>query len=152
MNFTIKSRIPFPNTGVFYFRRMFFWSKSTSGCRILKLFSEGSSDGSNITKAEVSGYSIYQWLDPAHMVDLRSAGWMLCLTKALNECNHVSIVMNGTHYLSKRIKFGCPSFFLKKSFWRTWVLFVGPLILLFWTSGDASSGFQSQSGFCLIRA
>ena len=29
--------------------------------------------------------------------------------------------------------------------------FVGPLIPLFWTSGDISSGFQSQSGFCLIR-
>ena len=33
-----------------------------------------------------------------------------------------------------------------KFFWRTWVLFVGPLIPLFWTSGDVSSGFQSQSG------
>ena len=29
--------------------------------------------------------------------------------------------------------------------------FVGPLIPLFWTSGDVSSGFQSQSGFCLIQ-
>ena len=29
--------------------------------------------------------------------------------------------------------------------------FVGPLIPLFRTSGDVSSGFQSQSGFCLIR-
>ena len=29
--------------------------------------------------------------------------------------------------------------------------FVGPLIPLFWTSGDVSSGFQSQSGFCLIH-
>ena len=28
--------------------------------------------------------------------------------------------------------------------------FVGPLIPLFWTSGDISSGFQSQSGLCLI--
>ena len=28
---------------------------------------------------------------------------------------------------------------------------MGPLIPLFWTSGDVSSGFQSQSGFCLIR-
>ena len=43
------------------------------------------------------------------------------------------------------------SFFFFK-FWRTWVLFVGPLIPLFWTSGDISSGFQSQSGFCLIQA
>ena len=28
--------------------------------------------------------------------------------------------------------------------------FCGPLIPLFWTSDDVSSGFQSQSGFCLI--
>ena len=28
--------------------------------------------------------------------------------------------------------------FFKKKFWRTWVLFVGPLIPLFWTSGDIS--------------
>ena len=40
--------------------------------------------------------------------------------------------------------------FLKK-IWRTFILFVGPLMPLFWTSGDVSSGFQSQSGFCLIR-
>ena len=29
--------------------------------------------------------------------------------------------------------------------------FLGPLIPLFWISGDVSSGFHSQSGFCLIR-
>ena len=29
--------------------------------------------------------------------------------------------------------------------------FWGPLVPLFWISGDVSSGFQSQSGFCLIR-
>ena len=28
---------------------------------------------------------------------------------------------------------------------------MGPLEPLFWISGDVSSGFQSQSGFCLIR-
>ena len=27
---------------------------------------------------------------------------------------------------------------------------LGPLVALFWISGDVSSGFQSQSGFCLI--
>ena len=32
----------------------------------------------------------------------------------------------------------CVRFFL--NFWRTRVLFVGPLIPLFWTSGDISSG------------
>ena len=29
--------------------------------------------------------------------------------------------------------------------------FLGPLVPLFWISGDVSSGFQSQSGFCLIH-
>ena len=28
---------------------------------------------------------------------------------------------------------------------------LGPLVPLFWISGDVSSGFQRQSGFCLIR-
>ena len=36
-------------------------------------------------------------------------------------------------------------YFLQK-LWNTLVLFVGPLITLFWTSGDVSSGFQSQGG------
>ena len=31
------------------------------------------------------------------------------------------------------------------NFWRTLVIFVGPLIPLLWTSGDVSSGFQSQN-------
>ena len=29
--------------------------------------------------------------------------------------------------------------------------FLGPLVPLFWISGDVSSGFQSQNGFCLIH-
>ena len=28
---------------------------------------------------------------------------------------------------------------------------LGPLVPLFWISGDVFSGFQSQSGFCLIH-
>ena len=28
---------------------------------------------------------------------------------------------------------------------------LGPLVPLFWISGDVSFGFQSQSGFCLIH-
>ena len=40
-------------------------------------------------------------------------------------------------------------FFFFKTFWQTHVLFLGgPLVPLFWISGDVSSGFQS--GFCLI--
>ena len=30
------------------------------------------------------------------------------------------------------------------------VSYFGPLVPLFWISGDISSGFQSQSGFCFI--
>ena len=36
-------------------------------------------------------------------------------------------------------------FFFCLNFWRTKVLFVGPLIPLFWTCGDVCSGFQSQA-------
>ena len=38
------------------------------------------------------------------------------------------------------------------NFWRTWVLFVGPLITLFWTSGDVCLWFQSQGGFPCLHA
>ena len=62
------------------------------------------------------------------------------------------IFVSHSSYLFKLIFFFFFFFFCKKKFWRTWVLFVGPLIPLFWTSGDISSGFQSQSGFCLIQA
>ena len=41
-------------------------------------------------------------------------------------------------------------FFFLKVFGDT-CPFLGPLVPLFWISGDISSGFQSQSGFCLIR-
>ena len=34
---------------------------------------------------------------------------------------------------------------------HTHVLFLGPLVPQFWISFDVSSGFQSQSGFCLIH-
>ena len=54
----------------------------------------------------------------------------------------------------------CPFFFLYtyvffyflKIFLGDTCPFMGLLIPLFWTSGDVSSGFQSQSGFCLIQA
>ena len=36
--------------------------------------------------------------------------------------------------------------FFKKKTLRTQVFLVGPLIRQFWTSGDVSSGFQTQSG------
>ena len=41
--------------------------------------------------------------------------------------------------------------FFKKSFLADTYPFGGPLVPLFWISGDISSGFQSQSGFCLIH-
>ena len=42
-------------------------------------------------------------------------------------------------------------FFFKVFGGHTCPFFWGPLIPLFWISGDFSSGFQNQSGFCLIR-
>ena len=50
--------------------------------------------------------------------------------------------------LNKKIMFSAP--FSLKNFWRTHVLFVVPVIVLFWTSGDVSSAFQSQSGHALF--
>ena len=35
----------------------------------------------------------------------------------------------------------------KKMFWRTWVIFVEPLMTLVWSSGDVSLGFQSCGGY-----
>ena len=44
---------------------------------------------------------------------------------------------------------GIPSFFFK--FRKTEVLFMGPLIPLFWISGDVCPGFQSQGGsLCVL--
>ena len=44
------------------------------------------------------------------------------------------------------------SVFFKKKIWRTSVIFVGPLIPLFWTSGDICPGFQRQSGSPYLHA
>ena len=42
-------------------------------------------------------------------------------------------------------------FFLKSFLSDTFTCpILGPLVPLFWISGDVSSGFQSQRGFCLI--
>ena len=43
------------------------------------------------------------------------------------------------------------TYFLKKIS-RTWVLFVGPLIPLFWTSGDVSSGFGYHAATHSVRS
>ena len=42
--------------------------------------------------------------------------------------------------------------FKKKILWRTQVLFVGPLITMFWTSGDVCPGFQKPGWipFCVL--
>ena len=39
-----------------------------------------------------------------------------------------------------------------QNFWRKQVFFVGPLISLFWTSGDICPGFQSQGGSLAWKA
>ena len=45
----------------------------------------------------------------------------------------------------------CVLFFFK-IFGGHKVLFVGPLVPLFWTSGDVCPGFQSQGGFPRLHA
>ena len=47
-----------------------------------------------------------------------------------------------------QFRFVLHSFYFEQSFFFS---FLGPLVPLFWISGDVSPGFQSQSGFCLIR-
>ena len=42
-------------------------------------------------------------------------------------------------------------FFVFFNFWRTWFLFVGPLITLFWTSGDVSL-FMLGGGVCVTHS
>ena len=67
-------------------------------------------------------------------------------------CHHSCCTLNYIcEYTSLGIIKIINNIFFFKSFWRTHVLFWGPLVPLFWISGDVSSGFQSQSGFCLIR-
>ena len=82
----------------------------------------------------------------------------LCITDSLSHTTYVETnELRPFNVSVSRYKSAFSSTRLWKSFfffnfWRTGVLFVGPLIPLFWTSGEVSSGFQSQSGFCLIWA
>ena len=59
--------------------------------------------------------------------------------------------LSATESFLPQVEWALHPFFFFLSFWWTHVLFWGPLVPLFWISGDVSSGFQSQSGFCLIR-
>ena len=52
--------------------------------------------------------------------------------------------------LSSKIIRRIYNFFFFLKFLADTCPFLGPLVPLFWISGDVSSGFQSQSGFCLI--
>ena len=54
-------------------------------------------------------------------------------------------------YVHLKIGFIWWKFFLQ-IFWRSSVLFVLPLLSLFWTSGDIWPGFQSQGGFPSLYA
>ena len=67
--------------------------------------------------------------------------------RKLYQKNPNIVNMYNLHYILESI--GSYSFFLK--FLADTCPFLGPLVPLFWISGDVSSGFQSQSGFCLIR-
>ena len=53
--------------------------------------------------------------------------------------------------ISGELKGVSKTFFFFLKFLADTCPFLGPLVPLFWISGDVSSGFQSQSGFCLIR-
>ena len=71
----------------------------------------------------------------------------------MNRCSLASINFHKRRFFSfdrnwtrNNLFIGIFVFFIDLKFWKTWVLFVGLLIPLFWTSGDVYSGFQSQSG------
>ena len=52
-------------------------------------------------------------------------------------------------FINKKVIRICFCFFLK--FLADTCPFLGPLVPLFWISGDISFGIQSQSGFCFIH-
>ena len=62
-------------------------------------------------------------------------------------CSWISLLLI---YLIKMRVWHVPKLFFFKMFLADTCPFWGPLVPLFWISGDVSSGFQSQSGFCLI--
>ena len=91
------------------------------------------------------------------------------LTALFSFCNQIHVYIVVRNITSRVWKYSCtvkfPShlnacttrimphlfsfFFLK--FLADTCPFLGPLVPLFWISSDVSSGFQSQSGFCLIH-
>ena len=67
--------------------------------------------------------------------------WLICRSANKTSCNCICSGVISDH-VTPWTKI---SLFLI-NFLRTWVLFVGPLIPLFWTSGDICPGFQSLGG------
>ena len=75
-------------------------------------------------------------------------------------CVRTSLISGGTRFTSvyttnknrfiRFMELSQPFFFFLKVFGGH-MSFLGPLVPLFWISGDVSSGVQSQSGFCLIH-
>ena len=76
----------------------------------------------------------FPWLQPVprHSNQEQGTGWRHCLYARTQVRRHGDTIIV--------IVFFC---FFILNFLRAWVLFVGPLIPLFWISGDISSGFQS---------
>ena len=113
------------------------------------------------TRANSSYTEITVVLHTYHMNSLHTAGIDLLYVQndphQRENCSRVDSFREDKDVrcaLNPQISWG---FFLKiffKSFFLSDTLtcpILGPLVPLFWISGDISSGFQSQSGFCLIR-
>ena len=76
---------------------------------------------------------------------------MLKLAKMLRPSQFYTDVCGILAGVCGHVTSGVLFFFFEKKFLADTCPFLGPLVPLFWISGDVSSGFQSQSGFCLIN-
>ena len=69
--------------------------------------------------------------------------WYACCSQCIFKQKQLAAYF--TQFVTALIHYRTENVFFK-IFWRTHVLFVGPLIPLFWTSGNVCPGFQSQGG------
>ena len=74
---------------------------------------------------------------------LYNLNFILVVTPLFHEFTFNECIAQLSEYDKVQTPFSCLFF---KIFLEDRSLFVGPLVTLFWTSGDIYSGFQSQSG------